>query len=257
MSLTYETNEHVALITIDREKALNSIDLDTWKELSEAIERLNNEDDSWVGIITGAGEKSFCAGADLRTTIPRLIDDPVNKPYDEPPTIWRGQTATKPLIAAINGMALGGGLEIVLACDLRIAAEHSTFGSPEVKLGFIPGWGGTQRLPRQLPWAIASQICLTGDPITAEEALRYGLINQIVPANEVLAASQKLAATLCERGPLAIKAGKRAMEEGMQMTLSQGLELEHQLFDELAYTADAKEGVAAFIERRAAKFEGR
>ena len=257
MSLLYEVKDHVATITIDREKALNSIDLDTWSELSEAIKRLNNEKDSWVGIITGAGEKSFCAGADLRTTIPRLIDDPNNNPYEEPPTIWRGQTAIKPLIAAVNGMALGGGLEIVLACDLRVAAEHATFGSPEVKLGFIPGWGGTQRLPRQLPWAIASQICLTGDPITAKEALQYGLINKIVTSNTVIEEAQKIAQTLCQRGPLALNAAKRAMEEGMQMTLNQGLELEHELFDELAYTADAKEGVAAFAERRTANFEGR
>ena len=154
-------------------------------------------------------------------------------------------------------MALGGGLEIVLACDLRVAAEHATFGSPEVKLGFIPGWGGTQRLPRQLPWAIASQICLTGDPITAKEALQYGLINKIVTSNTVIEEAQKIAQTLCQRGPLAINAAKRAMEEGMQMTLNQGLELEHELFDELAYTADAKEGVAAFAERRTANFEGR
>ncbi len=257
MSLLYEVKDHVATITIDREKALNSIDLDTWSELSEAIKRLNDEKDSWVGIITGAGEKSFCAGADLRTTIPRLIDNPNNNPYEEPPTIWRGQTSIKPLIAAINGMALGGGLEIVLACDLRVAAEHATFGSPEVKLGFIPGWGGTQRLPRQLPWAIASQICLTGDPITAKEALQYGLINKIVTSNTVIEEAQKIAQTLCQRGPLAINAAKRAMEEGMQMTLNQGLELEHELFDELAYTADAKEGVAAFAERRTANFEGR
>lgn len=169
----------------------------------------------------------------------------------------RGQTVTKPLIAAVNGLALGGGLEIALACDLRIAAEGARFGSPEVNLGLIPGWGATQRLPRQLPWAVAARIALTGDQLGADEALQAGLVNEVVPADRLQAAARQLARKLCSRGPLALRAAKRAMIEGAELPLDEGLALEHRLFDDLAYTEDAKEGVAAFQERRAAAFRGR
>ena len=257
MALLYETADHIATLTINRPEALNSIDLETWRELSEACARLEADDDVWVGIVTGAGERAFCAGADLRETIPALIDDPRGNPYDEPPTIMRGQTVTKPLIAAVNGLALGGGLEIALACDLRIAAEGARFGSPEVNLGLIPGWGATQRLPRQLPWAVAARIALTGDQLGADEALQAGLVNEVVPADRLQAAARQLARKLCSRGPLALRAAKRAMIEGAELPLDEGLALEHRLFDDLAYTEDAKEGVAAFQERRAAAFKGR
>ena len=257
MALLYEVSDHIATITINRPEALNSIDLETWRELGEAGAKLEADDDAWVGIITGAGDRSFSAGADLKETIPALIDDPRGNPYDEPNTIMRGQVVTKPLIAAVNGLALGGGLEIVLACDLRIAAEGARFGSPEVNVGIIPGWGATQRLPRELPWVVASQIALTGDQMGAETALQVGLINQVVPADRLQAAARQLAEKLCARGPLAIRAAKRAMAEGLEMSLKDGLALEHKLFDDLAYTEDFKEGVAAFQERRAATFTGR
>jgi enoyl-CoA hydratase/carnithine racemase len=145
MTVNYELSGHIATITLDRPDALNSIDLDTWQAFSDATARLESDENAWVGIITGAGDRAFCAGADVRSTIPRLMDDPKNNPYSEPPTIMRGQTVTKPLIAAVNGMALGGGLEVVLACDLRVASETARFGTPEITLGLIPGWGGTQR----------------------------------------------------------------------------------------------------------------
>ena len=257
MALLYETGDHIATITINRPEALNSIDLETWNEFSEACARLEADDDVWVGIVTGAGERSFSAGADLKETIPTLIDDPRGDRYDEPDTIMRGQTVTKPLIAAVNGLALGGGLEIALACDLRIAAEGARFGAPEITLGFIPGWGATQRLARELPWAIASGIVFSGDQIGAETALRYGLVNEVVRADRLMPAARQLAETLCSRGPLALRAAKRAMREGLDMSLADGLQLEHDLFDDLAYTEDAKEGVAAFQERRAATFKGR
>ena len=257
MALLYEVSDHIATITINRPDALNSIDLETWHELSEACAKLEADDDVWVGIITGAGGRAFSAGADLKETIPTLIDDPRGNRYDEPDTIMRGQTVTKPLIAAVNGLALGGGLEIVLACDLRIAAEGARFGAPEITLGFIPGWGATQRLARELPWAIASGIVFSGDQIGAETAHQYGLVNDVVPADRLQAAARQLAETLCSRGPLALRAAKRAMREGLDMSLDDGLQLEHDLFDDLAYTEDAKEGVAAFQERRAATFKGR
>ncbi len=257
MALLYEVSDHIATITINRPDALNSIDLETWSEFSEACAKLEADDDVWVGIVTGAGGRAFSAGADLKETIPTLIDDPRGNRYDEPDTIMRGQTVTKPLIAAVNGLALGGGLEIVLACDLRIAAEGARLGAPEITLGFIPGWGATQRLARELPWAIAAGIVFSGDQIGAETAHQYGLVNQVVPPDRLQAAARQLAETLCSRGPLALRAAKRAMREGLDMSLADGLQLEHDLFDDLAYTEDAKEGVAAFQERRAATFKGR
>src|SRR3990172_4971387 len=178
MPVRYERDGHIVTITIDRPEALNAIDLETWHQFSEATGRLAADEEAWAGIITGA---------DLGSTIPRLMDDPERNPYSAPPTIMRGQEVAKPLIAAINGLALGGGLEIVLACDLRIAAENARFGSPEVNLGLIPGWGATQRLPRQLPWTVAAKILLTGEYIGAEEALRVGLVNAVVPQAELMA----------------------------------------------------------------------
>lgn len=257
MPVRYELEGHVAIITLDRPEAFNAIDLETWQAFSEATSRLEDDTEAWVGIITGAGGRSFSAGADLRSTIPRLMDDPDHNPFPQPPTIWRGQTPTKPLIAAVNGLALGGGLEVVLACDLRVAAENARFGAPEVTLGIIPGWGGTQRLPRQLPWAVAARILLTGQPLTAEEALQMGLVNAVVSRADLMTEARKLAETLCKCGPLALRAAKRAMLEGSQLSLEEGLALEQRLFNSLAYTEDVREGLAAFSEKRPAQFKGK
>lgn len=256
MALRYEVDGHVATITLDLPERLNAIDLDTWQALSEATASIERDPDVWVGIITATGEKAFCAGADLSTTITQLMDDPRGKPWAEPDTIMRGQLVTKPLIAAVNGVALGGGLEIVLACDIRIAAEHARFGLPEVTLGLIPGWGGTQRLVRQVPWAVAMQMILSGDMVSAPDALAAGLVNQVVPAADLLAEARKVADHLCERGPLALQAAKRAAVEGASMPLEDGLALERELFQGLTYTCDAKEGVASFAERRKPTFTG-
>jgi enoyl-CoA hydratase/carnithine racemase len=257
MAVHYELSDHIALITIDRQEALNSIDLDTWSAFGEATARLEADDDAWVGIITGAGERAFCAGADIKTTIRRLMDDPRGNPYDQPATIMRGQSPTKPLIAAVNGHALGGGLEVLLACDIRIASKAARIGAPEVGLGLIPGWGGTQRLPRQVPWAIAAQMNLGGDPISADDALRFGLVNAVVEPADVLPTAREWAAKLCTRGPVALRAAKRAMVEGQDLTLDLGLALEAELFDSLAYTEDVQEGIAAFEARRPPEFKGR
>jgi enoyl-CoA hydratase len=151
-------------------------------------------------------------------------------------------------------MALGGGLEVVLACDLRVAAENARFGAPEVTLGLIPGWGGTQRLPRQLPWAVAARILLTGQPLTAQEALSVGLVNAVVPAADLTAEARRWAETLCKCGPLALRAAKQAMLEGLHLSLDQGLAVEHRLFNSLAYTNDVREGLAAFAEKREPRF---
>jgi enoyl-CoA hydratase/carnithine racemase len=257
MPVRYDLENHIATITIDRPDAFNSIDLETWTAFSEATERLEGDAEAWTGIITGAGNRAFSAGADLRSTIPRLMDDPDRNPYPEPPTIMRGQTITKPLIAAVNGLALGGGLEIVLACDLRVAAEKARFGAPEVTLGLIPGWGGTQRLPRQLPWAVAARILLSGQPLTAQEAFQVGLVNAVVPGAEVMAEARRWAETLLKCGPLALRAAKRAMLEGYHLPLEEGLAVEQRLFNSLAYTEDVREGLAAFSEKRPPQFKAK
>jgi enoyl-CoA hydratase/carnithine racemase len=256
MPVRYELDGHIATITLDRPEALNSVDLELWQSFADATARLEADGEAWVGIITGAGNRAFSAGADLRSTLPRLLDDPDRNPYEEPSTIMRGQTVTKPLIAAVNGVALGGGLEIVLACDLRVAAEDARLGTPEVTLGAIPGWGGTQRLPRQLPWAVAARLVLTGEPLTAQEAFQVGLLNAVVPAEELMSEARRWAEKLCRCGPLAVCAAKRAMVEGSELSLEKGLAVEHRLFNSLAYTEDIREGLAAFLEKRPAEFKG-
>lgn len=254
MPVHYEPDGHIVTITIDRTEALNALDLDTWRAFGEATQRFEDDPDAWVGIVTGAGDRAFCAGADIKTTIRRLMDDPRNNPYDEPPTIMRGQQLSKPLIAAINGVALGGGLEVALACDLRVASSRARFGAPEVNLGLIPGWGGTQRLPRQVPWAIAAKLILTGEMISAEEALAAGLVNTVVEPEQLMEEARRLAGVIASRGPLAVRAAKRAMVEGSSLPLAEGLALEHRLFDDLAYTKDVREGIAAFEEKRTPHF---
>lgn len=257
MPVRYDRDGHVATITIDRPEALNAIDLATWSQFSDATVRFESDDEAWVGIITGTGDRAFCAGADLGSTIPRLIDDRERNAYPEPRTIMRGQDISKPLIAAVNGLALGGGLEIVLACDLRIASQNAQFGSPEVKLGLIPGWGATQRLPRQIPWVMAAFILLTGEPLSASEALRIGLVNSVVPSEHLMREAEELAGVLCNRGPLALRAAKRAMLEGHDGALDEGLMIEQKYFSSLAYTRDLREGLAAFSQKRKPEFEGR
>ena len=255
MPVRYELSGHVAKITLDRPEALNAVDLETWQAFSDATARLEADPEAWVGIITGAG-RAFSAGADLGSTIPRMLDDPDRTPYVGPGTIMRGQTVTRPLIAAINGHALGGGLEIVLACDVRVAAESARLGAPEVTIGLIPGWGGTQRLTRQLPWAVAAGLILTGQPLTAQEALQIGLVNAVVPAEQVMAEACRWAEIMCKCGPLALRAAKRAMAACSQLPLEEGLAVEQRLFNSLAYTDDVREGLAAFAEKRPPTFKG-
>jgi enoyl-CoA hydratase/carnithine racemase len=168
----------------------------------------------------------------------------------------RGQTASKPLIAAVNGVALGGGFEVVLACDLRIASDKARFGSPEVALGLIPGWGATQRLPRQAPGAVAARIVLTGEPLSAAEALAVGLINAVVPADDLMDEAYALARKVCSCGPLAVRAAKQAMLAAFEEPLARGLEIEDEIFKSLGDTRDLQEGISAFFEKRPPQFKG-
>ncbi len=258
MGINYDKEDKIAIFTINRPEALNAIDVKTWRELHEVMVEFRDDPELWVGIITGAGEKAFCAGADIKDTL-TFMKEHRDSLSEWPATPMHGLELWKPLIAAINGVALGGGLEIALACDIRIAAEHARLGTPEVTLGLIPAWGATQRLPRMLPWCKAAEIVLMGRPIDAQEAYRIGLINKVVPSSELMSTAKEWAEVICQAGPLAVRAAKEAMIRGSSMTLEDGLRLESSLFGYLTGTEDYLEGTAAFTEkpRRKPIYKGR
>jgi len=256
MPVDYKLEGHIATLTINRPEALNAANVQVLQELHERLVDFRDNPDAWVGIITGAGEKAFCTGADIAETLP-FLKSIRGKPWLLPDTPLKSFELYKPLIAAINGAALGGGLEIMLTCDIRIAAEHARFGSPEVNLGLIPGWGGTQRLLRTLPYAKAAEIVLSGKLINAAEAYRIGLVNEVVKKEEVLPRAQKWADDLCQVGPLALRAGKEALLRGYNLPLNEGIRLEAALFDYLLGTEDFTEGSSAFLQRRKPNFQGK
>ena len=255
--IDYKKEDRIAIFTINRPEALNSINTQVSEELSQALLDFRDDPELWVGIITGAGEKAFSAGADIKDALPLMREHLPGSPWvmNIPP--MRGLDIWKPLIAAVNGLALGGGLEIVLACDIRIASEKARFGTPEVTLGLIPGWGGTQRLPRMLPWCKAAEILLMGRPIDAQEAYRIGLVNKVVPPEEVMPTAKEWAQVICQAGPLAVRAAKEAMIRGSNMTLDDGLRLEVALESQCIHTEDFIEGTKAFVERRKPIFKAK
>ena len=255
MSIRFEKDNRLAIVTIDRPETMNALDMAHNVELDRVWAEFRDDDDLWVAILTGAGDKAFSAGADLKTLIPAqgagVMDD------------WnfggitRNFTTYKPIIAAINGVALAGGLEMVLACDLRVAADHARLGLAEVRWAIIPGAGGTQRLPRSIPLARAMEMILTGDPITADEAYQLGLVNRVVPGDKLMDEARALADTLLTRGPLALRAAKRAILEGASLPFNEAMSLELQLFNSVMRTEDAVEGPRAFAEKRSSNYKGR
>jgi len=253
MALLYEKEDKIVTITLNRPESLNSYDWEQTQEFSEAIVKFRDDPDAWAAIITGAGDKAFSAGADLKKLVPAAQE--AGQP--EYVHIMTGLRIYKPFIAAVNGLALGGGLETVLACDIRIASENARFGVPEVRWSVIPGWGGTQRLPRMIPWAKAAELLFTGTAIDAQEAYRIGLVNLVVPLSELMPTAKEWARRICQNGPLALRAAKESMMEGINMTLDEGLKLEKSLVDKLLMTEDAKEGVKAFNEKRKPVFKGK
>jgi len=249
MVIGYEKDGKIAVFTINRPEAMNAMNMEGIRELLEAMTDFRDDPELWVGIITGAGEKAFCGGADIKDTL-SFMKEHREEEGAFPPTIMRGFELWKPLIAAINGLAVGGGLEIAMTCDIRIASETARLGTPEVNLGLIPGWGGTQRLPRMVPWCKAAEILLTGRVIDAEEAYRIGLVNKVVPQAEVMTTAKEWAQLICQAAPLAVRAAKEAMTKGYSMSLEDGLKLESSLVAYILGTEDFTEGTTAFVEKR-------
>jgi enoyl-CoA hydratase/carnithine racemase len=259
MAVHYTVAERIATITLDRPEALNSIDRAMNTELAATWQRFAADDEAWVGILTGAGERAFCAGADLKDLIPDATEQARAGALTEFNFggNTRGFTTWKPTIAAINGFALAGGLEIALACDFRLAAPHARFGLTETRWAIMPGGGGTQRLGRVVGMAKALELILTAAQVDAEEALRIGLVNRIVPAADLAAEAQAFARTLLQNGPLALRAAKQAVVEGAALPLDEGLALELALFGGLLVTEDAVEGPRAFAEKRPPRYNAR
>jgi len=256
-TLLFEIRDGVAFVTVNRPDKLNALNDQVMLDLAGAAERIATEGEIKGAILTGSGPKSFVAGADIG-------DLSRQGPFDGKARAQRGQavlrrleTCGKPVIAAINGFALGGGCELAMACHIRIASENAKFGQPEVKLGIAPGYGGTQRLPRLVGKGIALQLILTGEMIDAQEAYRIGLVNKVVPAADLLAESEKVLRGILAMGPLAVRLSMEAIDHGLEMTLDEGLLLEANHFGLLAATEDMKEGTTAFLEKRAARFQGR
>ncbi len=261
-TVLYEQKDRVVTITINRPEAMNAIDPETHEALVAAWIRFRDDDSAWVAILTGAGDRAFSAGADLKKMIPAAFSgrrgyDPVAHNAYGLGGITRGLEIWKPMIAAVNGFCLAGGLEQALACDFRLAAEHARFGLTEVRWAIMPGAGGTQRLPRVVGLTKAMEMILTAEPIDAQEALRIGLVNRVVPLARLMDEARALAETLCERGPLALRAAKEAVLRGLSLPLADGLRLEAFLAGTLRGTEDAAEGPRAFAEKRKPNFKAR
>ncbi len=256
MLIEYEKKNRTGYFTLNRPEALNTFNPEMFQALSDALIDFQKDDSLWVGILTGAGDRAFSAGADVRTMLPKLGGEWQRNPRLMPPTIVRGLKLWKPMIAAINGVALGGGMEFALACDIRIAAEKAILGQPESRLGFIPGWGGSCRLPRMVPWAKAAEMLFTGETITAQEAYRWGLVNEVVALPELMPAAERWAERIIRSGPLAVRLAKEIMLKSMSMSLEESLQLEWERFGQILHTQDASEGQRAFLEKRAPEFKG-
>ena len=256
-NLLYEKKDGIARITFNRPKVLNALNRKTVEELQQALLDARDDQSVRVLILTGAGEKSFVAGADISELAQR---SPVNgKDFSlfGQNVFHLLETLGKPSICAINGFALGGGCELALCCTMRIASKTAKLGQPEVKLGIIPGYGGSQRLARLCGKGAAHELCLTGEMINAEEALRFGLVNHIYEPAELLPAAEALAKKIIANAPLAVKYTMEAIERGSEMPLQEGLFLEATLFGLSCATEDMREGTKAFLEKRPAQFRGK
>ena len=256
-NLKFEKRDQIAFVTIDRQKVLNALNMAVMSELREVFTAIKDDAEVRVAILTGAGEKAFVAGADIGELNK-------NNPIEAKAYTHKGQAVLdlienlgKPVIAAINGFALGGGCELAMACTFRIASENAKLGQPEVKLGIIPGYGGSQRLPRLVGKGWAMQNLLTGDMVSAQEAHRIGLVNEVLPPADLLKRAEEIAKKIIANAPLAVQYTMEAVNHGMEMPLSEGLFLEATLFSVACATEDKKEGTSAVLEKRPAQFKGK
>ena len=254
--LTLDVADRIATITVNRPDKLNALDDATIAELGEAIDLVRDDDAVGGVILTGAG-RAFVAGADIAELSGQQPMDARRRALVGQAIFRRFETSPKPTIAAVNGFALGGGCELAMACHVRIAAETAKFGQPEAKLGILPGYGGTQRLPRLVGKGRALQLLLTGEIIDAAEAYRIGLVNLVVPGAELLARARTMLGQMLANGPLALAHTIDAVNDGLDRTLDGGLVLEANHFGLLSGTRDMREGMAAFLEKRPPRFEGR
>ncbi len=256
--IVVETADHIAVVTINRPKVLNALDVPTLLELETAFERVERDDNVRVIIITGAGERAFVAGGDIADLNSRNGLAHYREFAEIVHRVFRKiEICDKPTIAAVNGYALGGGTELVLATDIRILAENARLGLPEITLGLFPGAGGTQRIIRQVPPCRAKEIMFTGEQISAAEAVAIGLANKVVPQQDIVAEARKLAAKIAAKSPLVLKLLKRTLTNGADMPLSAALPYEQSMIGLVFDTNDAHEGCSAFLEKRAPAFAGR
>ncbi len=256
-NIKFEKDGPVAIVTIDRPKVLNALNHETIAELDHCFTAIADDDSVLCLILTGGGEKSFVAGADINElVVADLVSGRANSDRGQA-LLFKIENLPQPVIAAVNGFALGGGCEIALACDIRLASEKAKIGQPEVSLGVIPGYGGTQRLSRLVGRGKAKQMILTGDHINAGEALRIGLVDEVYPPEELMAKAREMARKIASKGPLAIKAAKEAINLGLDVDLKSGCEHEAALFAGVCASEDKTEGMKAFLEKRKAEFKGR
>lgn len=258
MALEFTTDGGIATIRLNRPEAMNAIDPETRAELHEAWRRLREDDSIRVAILTGTGERAFCAGADLKKTMPpkeSFAAGSIGRGHAD--HMLAGMECDKPLIAAVNGFALGGGLELALACDIRIASSNARFGLSEVRVGSIPGAGGSARLPRMIGHSTAMLMLLTGDPIDAQEALRTGLVSAVVAPDELMGKALAIAERIAANAPLSVRAVKRLARTGQDMPLPAAIEMERMMWGALRDTEDRIEGRRAFQEKRKPVYHGR
>jgi enoyl-CoA hydratase len=255
-NVLYEKKDRIAYVTLNRPKVLNALNAETWRDLQTAFETARQDEDVRGVILTGTGDKAFIAGADINE-LSRMnaVEAEKSSSYGQK-VLSLIENLGKPVIAAINGFALGGGCETGMACTIRIASESAKFGQPEVKLGVLPGGGGTQRLPRLVGRGRALQLILTGEIINAQEAYRIGLVNEVVPATDLIARAEAVLKQIFSNAPIAVKYSLEAVNKGLETSQAEGFALEASFFGLCAGTEDKKEGTSAFLAKRAPKFQG-
>jgi E-phenylitaconyl-CoA hydratase len=258
MALLYEVREQIATVTLNRPEAMNSLDPGTLAELNDAFQRANEDDDVRVVVLSGAGNRAFCTGSDLKKTMPPK-ESFAELTFGKPKWLYpfAGLEIDKPAICAVNGYALAGGMELALACDIRIASTNAQFGQSEVCVGSIPAAGGTQRLPRAVGLSDAMLMMLTGDRIDAEQALRIGLVSRVVPPEALARTAREIALRIATNAPLAVRAVKKLVKEGLDLPLLAGVQMEQFALGVLRDTEDRIEGRRAFQEKRAPLYRGR